>query len=612
MARSVGARPKAHQETEAGRNGRPAPRPRRDLWICAVLFLATFAVYFQVRHHEFILYDDPDYVSDNSHVRSGLTPEGVAWAFTTGHAGNWFPLTWISHMVDCQIFGVDSGAHHLVNVLFHVLAALLLFAVLRRMTGAVWRSAFVAFLFGLHPLHVESVAWIAERKDVLSASLWFLAIWVYLGYVQRPSRGRYLVVAVVFSLGLMAKSMVLTLPVVLLLLDLWPLRRIGFGRLAPAGPSRATTLRERLDLLFHDEPSRRILLEKVPLLALSLGVAVVTYVVQHRSQYVISLDTIPFSHRLGNALVSCVAYAADMAWPARLAVFYPFPLHVPLWQPVAAGLAVLAVSILVLRSIGRRPYLAVGWFWYLVTLTPVIGLVQVGSQARADRYTYIPTVGLSIALAWGAAEFVKNRPRLKTATMAAAVAVCLACAALTWRQLAFWHDTISLFRYSVSVTSGNYIGYDILGLALRQRGRLDEAIASYREAIRINPQSKYAQANLSRALLEQGRAEEALTHAAAAARIKPDDEEARYNLGTALAGQGRFEEAVEALQIAVRLKPDYAKAHANLGSALANLGRLDEAIAQFNEALRIDPGLADVRKNLDAARDLQRESAGKE
>jgi tetratricopeptide (TPR) repeat protein len=596
MARSVGARDKVRPKTEADRLVRPVPGPRRDLWICAILFLATFAVYFQVRHHEFILYDDPDYVTDNLHVRGGLTPEGVAWAFTTGHAGNWFPLTWMSHMVDCQIFGVDSGAHHLINVLFHALAALLLFAVLRRMTGAVWRSAFVAFLFSLHPLHVESVAWIAERKDVLSAFLWFLTIWAYLGYVKRPGRGRYLMVMVVFSLGLMAKSMVVTLPIVLLLLDLWPLQRIAFGG-QPLPNGRGSV--------------GRILLEKVPMLALSLGVAVVTYVVQRRGHAVMPLDLIPLSQRLANALVSYVAYVADMLWPARLAVFYPFPLHVPLWQPVAAGLAVLAVSILALRSIERRPYLAVGWFWYLVTLTPVIGLVQVGSQARADRYTYIPTVGLSIALAWGAAEFVRSRPRLRTAMAAAAVASCLACAALTWRQAGFWQDTISLFRHSLSVTSGNFLGYNILGVALRDRGRLEEAITSYREALKIHPQFEEALVNLSRALSEQGRADEALTHVAAAAQIKPDDVEAQYNLGTELADRGRFAEAVEALQIAVRLKPDYAKAHANLGSALANLGRLDEAIAQFNEALRIDPGLADVRKNLEAARDLQRESGGK-
>jgi Flp pilus assembly protein TadD len=567
---------------------KPARGLRREILLCAVLLLVTFAVYSQVRGHEFLLYDDPDYVTANAHVRAGLTWEGVAWSFSTGHGGNWFPLTWISLMADCEVFGVDSGALHLVNVFFHGLGAVLLFAVLRRMTGAVWRSAFVAFLFSLHPLHTESVAWIAERKDVLSGFLWFLAIWAYLGYVKRPGWGRYLMVMVAFSLGLMAKSMVVTLPIALLLLDYWPLRRIG-GR----------------------GSARRVLFEKVPLAALSLGVGAATYVVQQRSHYVMPLGLIPLSQRLGNALVSPVAYAADWLWPARLAVFYPFRFHVPWWQPVAAGVAILAVSTLAVGSSRRRPYLAVGWFWYLVTLTPVIGLVQVGSQARADRYTYIPMVGLSIALAWGAAEFAQSRPRLKTAMAAAAVGVCLACAALTWRQVEYWQDTVTLFRHSLAVTSGNYLGYNILGLALRERGRLDEAIASYREAIEIDPGFGDAHANLSQALLEEGRARESLTEAAAAARLKPDDEEAQYNLGTALAGQGRFEEAIEALRAAVRLKPDYAKAHANLGSALANLGRLDEAIAEFDLALRVDPGLAGVREELDGALDLRRQSGAK-
>jgi tetratricopeptide (TPR) repeat protein len=566
---------------------KPAPGLRREILLGAVLFLVTFAVYFQVRRHDFLLYDDPIYVTGNAHVRAGLTLHGVAWAFTTGYGGNWFPLTWLSLMADCSVFGVDSGALHLVNALFHGLGAVLLFAVLRRMTGAVWRSAFVAFLFSLHPLHTESVAWIAERKDVLSGFLWFIAIWAYLGYVKRPNWGRYLLVAAVFGLGLMAKSMLVTLPIVLLLLDFWPLRRIG-GRGA-----------------------RWVLREKIPLLALSLAVGAATFLVQQRSHYVMPLGLIPLSQRLGNALVSYAAYLGDWFWPASLAVFYPFRFHVPWWQPAAAGVAILAVSMLALRWSGRRPYLAVGWFWYLFTLTPVIGLVQVGSQARADRYTYIPMVGISIALAWGASELAQRRPRLKTAVAGMGVAVCLACAALTWRQVEYWQDTVTLFRHSLAVTSGNYLGYNILGLALRDRGRLDDAVASYRKAIEINPGFEDAHANLSQALLEDGRAAESLTEAATAVRLKPGDEEAQYNLGTALAGQGRFEEALDPLRAAVRLKPDYARAHANLGSALANLGRLNEAIEEFQEALRLDPGLEGVREELDGALELRRQSAVK-
>ena len=394
----------------------------------------------------------------------------------------------------------------------------------------------------------------------------------------------------------MAKSMVVTLPFALLLLDVWPLRRIDL---------------ERRPRFSHNPALGRVLLEKVPLVALAMGVGVATFLAQHRSHYVMPLSLIPVSLRLGNALVSYVAYIADMLWPARLAVFYPFITPMPLWKPVAAALTIAAVSALALRYLGRRPYLAVGWFWYLIALTPVIGLVQVGSQARADRYTYIPMVGLSIALAWGAADLVKGRPRLKTAVTAAAVAACLACVGLTWRQVGYWRDTISLFRHSLSVTRGNYLGYNILGLAYKDQGRLDDAIACYRASIAISPGFEDAHANLSEALLQQGRTEESLAQSAAAAAIKPDDEEAQYNLGTTLAGEGRFEEAIEAFRAAVRLRPGYAKAHANLGSALANLGRLSEAIAEYNEALRIDPGLEGVRENLNDAVDMLQQSGGK-
>lgn len=584
MTRPAAPRSKAKPESKEDVAAAPVRVRRLELWVCAALLFATLAVYAQVARHEFVLYDDPDYVTTNEHVRAGLTADGVAWAFTSSQAGNWFPLTWLSHMLDCQIFGVDSGMLHLMNVLYHALAALLVFAVFMRMTGAVWRSAFVAFLFALHPLHTESVAWIAERKDVLSALLWFLTVWAYLAYVKRPGWGRYFTVVAVFVLALMAKSMVVTLPLALLLLDYWPLRRMNVGW-------------------------RRVLLEKAPMLALALGVGAVTYIAQQRSQYVMPLALIPVSDRVSNALISVVAYIGDMLWPLRLAVLYPFRFHVPLWQPLAAGVAILGVSVLAVRAARRRPYLAVGWFWYLLTLVPVIGLVQVGSQARADRYTYIPMVGLTVALAWGAADFVKKRPGMRRAVASAAVAVCLACAALTWRQVGYWQDTITLFQRSLSVTSGNYLGYNVLGLAFRERGRLDEAIASYRNAIAIYPGFADAHVNLSQALLEKGRAEESLNETAIAANLAPNDSQAQYNLGTALAGAGRFEDAVLAFRAALRLKPDYAKAHANLGSALASLGRLDDAIAEFTEALRIDPGLEGLRDNLDAALDMREEQS---
>ena len=574
----------------------PEAGPRREFWLCVLLLAVTFAVFSQVRHHDYVAYDDMVSIVENTHVRSGLTPEGIAWAFTTGHTGNWHPLTWLSLMADFQLFGFNSGAQHLVNVLFHALAALFLFAVLRRMTGAVWRSALVAFLFSLHPLRVESVAWAAERKDVLSAALWFLTIWAYSAYVKRPGRGRYLAVAAAFSLGLMAKAMAVTLPIVLLLLDLWPLRRIG-----PGGGAPETAHGEAL-------PFRRAVLEKVPLLALSVAAALVTFFAQRASHAVVTLDLSPFSERLSNAFVTVLAYMADLAWPAQLAVFYRLPAHTPEWKALAAGLTVLGISILAIRAFPKRPYLATGWFWYLITLLPVIGLVQVGFQARADRYTYIPTAGLLIALVWAGGEFVRTKPKLKTAAAAAAVAACVAYAAATWRQVGHWQDTISLFQHSLSVTTGNFPGYNMLGDALRDKGRLEDAAASYREAIAISPLFGPAHDGLSRTLFKLGRNGESLEEAAIAAHLLPDDEEAQYNLGAALAEAGRFEAAVVALQAAVRLKPDHVKARANLGGALASLGRLDEAIEQFNEALRLDPNLPGLRENLETALELERQA----
>ncbi len=341
-------------------------------------------MYFQVGAFDFVNYDDPDYVTNNPHVRGGITPDGLAWALTSGDDANWFPLTRISHMLDCQLFGLDSGRHHLTSVLLHALAVLLLFAFLHRATGARWPSAFVAFLFALHPLHVESVAWVSERKDVLCALFWFLALWAWVRFTLKPSRSRYLLAVAAFCLGLMSKPMIVTLPFVLLLLDFWPLRR---------------GLRIR---------------EKLPFFALSAASAVVTVLVQKSSGAVETLSTVAPVLRLENAAVSYMVYLAKTFWPSALAVFYPYPANLPAWQPVLAALAILGISAAVWMSCRRHPYLAVGWLWYLGTLVPVIGLVQVGSQARADRYMYVPMVGLAIMLAWGAADVLRQRPAAKT------------------------------------------------------------------------------------------------------------------------------------------------------------------------------------------------------
>jgi tetratricopeptide (TPR) repeat protein len=539
-------------------------QPRHGAYFYLFLLLATLAAYAQVFQHDFVNYDDPDYVTENVHVRAGLTWEGLRWAFTSGDDANWLPLTRISHLLDAQFFGLHSGFHHLTNVLLHALGTLLLFAFLRRATGALWRSALVAFLFALHPLHVESVAWISERKDVLSAFFWFATLWLYVRYVEKATLGRYLLVLAAFALGAMSKPMIVTLPFVLLLLDVWPLRRTP--------------------------PTR--LLEKVPLFAISAASSLVTYFVQQRGGAVIPLDSLPFTTRVSNALVSYVAYLWQTLWPVGLAVFYPLA-DIPAWQVVAAAVALLGISFLVVRRLRTYPYLAVGWFWYLGTLVPVIGLVQVGTQSRADRYTYIPLVGIFIVIAWAAADLSR-----RSALISACALACAACFALTLVQIGHWKNSQALFEHAIRVTSNNYVAYNGLGLALRHQDRLDDAGANYEQAIRIKSQFPDAHTNLADVLLLQGHPEEAIPHLMMALRIKPDSAEAHVNLGAALNKLGRHAESIAQYREALRLQPGDAVAHSGLGGSLADAGQTSEALQEMFEAVRLKPDYADGHNRL--------------
>ena len=581
------------------------PWPRSYFLILGALFLATFAVYASVAHFDFVNFDDPDYVTNNPHVRNGITPDGLEWALTSGEVANWFPLTRISHILDCEIFGLRAGWHHLTNVLIHALAALLLFAFLHRATHALWRSAFVAFLFALHPLHVESVAWVAERKDVLSAFFWFLSLWAYVRYVENPAPRRYLLVLGAFCLGLMSKPMIVTLPFVLLLLDLWPLNR---------------GLRLR---------------EKTPFFALSAASAIVTFAVQRGSGAVQAVAALPIGLRVENAAISCIVYIAKMLWPSGLAVFYPYPPDWPVWQAALATVAVAAVSLLALRRLRTNPYLAAGWFWYLITLLPVIGLIQVGAQARADRYMYVPMVGLSIMLAWGAADLLRNRRFL----IALGAAACAASATVTWAQVQYWRNSETLFQHTLDVTSRNYLAEHNLGVALmdvpgrlpealthletavrlqpnsakaltdlgtalsKTPGRLAEAVAAYQAALRIDPDSPIPRANLAITLSKLGQLPEAANQLQAAVRAEPDSAEAHHALGVSVAAiPGREADAIAEYETALRLKPNYADAHSNLATVLAGMpNRLSEAIAHYETAARLDPDSAQVQYNLGVA-----------
>jgi tetratricopeptide (TPR) repeat protein len=609
----------------------PARQPARahDWPIYLALLIATLAVYAQTARFEFVNLDDPDYVTGNSHVRAAWTAAGVRWAFTSREAANWFPLTRLSHMLDAQVFGLRGGAHHLTNVGLHALAAMLLFAFLKRATGARWASAFAAGVFALHPLHVESVAWVAERKDVLCAVFWFLALWAYVKWAGGGARRWYGLALAAFSCGWMAKPMIVTLPAVLLLLDAWPL-----GRLRPLG-ARLT--------------------EKISFFAVSIAGAAITYAAQRGSGAVQPLAAFPLGLRVEDALVSCFLYIEKTVWPAELAAFYPYPRAVPIWQAAGVALVLAGVSIWTAREFGKRPYLAVGWCWYLVTLLPVIGLVQVGAQARADRYMYVPMVGLSVMAAWGARDVLRARPRLRVPAGILAGAALLACGAAAWAQTGYWENSGTLFRHALEVTEGNYLAEHNLGVYLLEQpdsladatahleqavrlnpnsvrahsdlgnalsrvpNRLDEAIGEYREALRIDPDSPIPHNNLGNTLAETGRLEEAIAEYRTALRLRPDYPEARanlaaalaaapdsaerhYNLGVTLSQEGRAAEAVAEFAAALRLKPNYADAENNLGVTLTQMPeRSGEAIAHFQAALRLRPDYADAHYNLGIA-----------
>ncbi len=518
--------------------------------LCGVLLAVTLGVFVQTSNHQFINLDDPLYVTNNPFVKAGITTRNVLWAFTTTAASNWHPFTWLSHMADVEIFGVNPRWHHLTNVFIHTAATLLLFLFLVRITGASWQSLFVAALFALHPLHVESVAWVAERKDVLSCFFWLLTLLFYARYVKQPGFRRYLLALLSFVVGLMTKPMLVTLPLVMLLLDYWPFNRFNREQ-APDG----TTPGSALFFLVR---------EKVPFLLLSVLSAVLTMYAQDKGGALKSLDTASFGLRIGNAVMAYVKYLGKTIWPQDLAILYPFPSSVPLWQALISCLALIFISVAVIRYRRRHPCLLVGWFWFLVTLVPVIGIVRVGGQSMADRYTYIPLIGLFILCSWLVPDLIRGWRHRQAIVAILSVMVTSALTITTWHQIGYWKDNISLYQHTLQVTAGNYLILNNYGIALADQGRFAEAILEYQKALRAWPKSATA----------------------------------HVNWGAALAHQGRFVEAIEHYNEALKLIPDYALAHANLGRALANLGRVDEAVAHYEEALRIDPSLADVHLNL--------------
>jgi len=591
---------------------------RVPVFIALLLIIITLAAFWRVFYCDFLNYDDNYYVTENTWIKDGITSSSIKWAFTTGYQSNWHPLTWISHMVDYQLFGLSPVGHHAMNLLLHILSVLLLFAILTKATRFPWRSAFVAALFAIHPLHVESVAWVAERKDVLSGLFWMLTMWAYLWYAEQPSTRRYLAVILFFALGLMSKPVLVTLPFALLLLDYWPLSRLF--------PSK-DGFRARC------VGWRKAIVEKTPLFILASVSSVVTYIVQQRGQAVSSLAMLPFATRIENAFVSYLSYAYKAIWPRSLAIFYPHPKSgLSTWLVVLSGFVLLALTVLAFRLSRRKPYVIVGWLWFMGTLVPMLGIVQVGAQAMADRYTYIPLIGLFIVVAWGIPDILVGAKRIRVPARIAQVALAvIACAIIvvlcwfTWIQVGYWKDNTTVFEHALKVTDDNYIAHNNLGLALLEKGRIREATEHFNLAIQAEPGFTGSYLNLGVLLAEQGLYHEAAAVLSQALTIEPENADILANLGAVLARQGKTDEARTVLTKALELAPDLAVARENLealstvsqsatsrknmdaaarvtaGMALDQQGDHEGAIQEYRKAISLDPRMPEAYSNMGIA-----------
>ncbi|MCP4345680.1 MAG: tetratricopeptide repeat protein [Desulfobacterales bacterium] len=591
---------------------------RRDILVCLFLVISLLAVYSQVRNFDFINYDDDDYVYNNPHVKAGLTLENIAWTFTATHAANWHPLTWLSHMSDVHLYGLDPGMHHLTNVFFHIANSLLLFTAFRKMTGDSWRSALASALFALHPLHVESVAWISERKDVLSTFFWMMTMLAYIRYAEQPGIRRYVPVLIFFAFGLMAKPMLVTLPFVLLLLDYWPLRRLTIDcrltiddcRLSiekissQSIDNRQSTIINRQSTIDNHQSSivnrqssiinrqSSVILEKIPLIILSAVSCIATLIAQQSGGAVRTLDSYPLTFRLANAVVSYTGYIEKMIWPHDLSIFYP-PRVVPWWHVTGACLVLVSISALVIRFAKKRPCLAVGWLWYIGTLIPVIGVIQVGSQAMADRYTYISLIGLFIIIAWGFKFQVSSFKFQILCTIFLSI-----LAVSSWIQLRYWANSIALFEHALDATSNNILAHTNLGLALAKEGRREESVNHYHMALQLSPDNAKVHNNMGVALFRLGKIRESVIHFQKALQKKPDFADAYNNLKKVLKIQKEKDEALAKIKDALKNNPDDAKLYNELGNLYKKYRNTDKATEQYKKALAIQPEFPESLKNL--------------
>lgn len=562
-------------------------------WLMGFLLIAgTLACYWPVQHYDYVSLDDPLYVSQTRMVQRGLTWEGVKWAFQSVKGGNWNPLVWLSQMADCQIYGRGAGGHHVTNVILHTANVVLLFVVLRAMTGTLWQSGLAAALFGWHPLHVESVAWISERKDVLSTLFWLLTMWGYGWYAREVRKTRvkcwiyYGLALLFFVLGLMSKAMLVTLPVVMLVLDFWPLRRIYHLRLTIDESSECEQPGQDAEPRPGTVSLARAVVEKLPFLVLSVAASVGAMWAQ-KNQGAMGEERLWL--RLENAAVSCVTYLGEFFWPVKLAVFYPYPERIALWRAMAAAGLLVLITLVVVWLAKARPYFAAGWLWFVVTLLPVIGLVQVGMQAQADRYTYVPYIGLGLMVSWGLAELSGFGPRWRMAAVLAAAAGLAGSAAATRAQLKYWQNSAALYERALAVTSGNYIAHDNLGNLLEDQGKLDQAAKEFKEVIRLTPKIGKPYNDLGKVYALQGKLEEATEMFSNAVRLNPGLAQARWNLGNAWLQKGRVAAGLAEMKAGVALSPEDVEAHRKMADTLIKLGKAAEAIPYCEMVVKAEP-----------------------
>jgi tetratricopeptide (TPR) repeat protein len=553
--------------------------------ICLFLILSTLIAYWQLQHHDFINFDDEVYVVKNYHVQDGISIKSIKWAFTAYSASNWHPLTWLSHMLDYQLYGLKPAGHHLTSRFLHIINVLLLFVVFIKATNNIWQSSLIAALFAIHPVHVESVAWVAERKDLLSTFFWLLTLWFYIKYVEHRSIYRYFPVLLFFAFGLMSKPMVVTLPCVLLLLDYWPLNRFRASDFIPY-----LTSRQHLSLF-------SLIIEKIPLFILSAISCVITFYAQKYGGAVASLDFIPYKIRISNAIISYINYLINMFWPFNLGVFYPYPEYFPFWKIMVSLLILISITFFSIK-LKQKPFFLVGWLWYLGTMVPVIGIIQVGSQSMADRYTYIPSIGISIIIAWGVPE-IFSKFRYKRPFLLALTSVFLfLLMILTWIQVSYWKNSISLFKHTIRVTEKNYTAYNSLGVALASQDKFDDAILNYKHALCIKPDYTSALNNLGNALENKGHYDEAIKHYLKVIEIDPNYVGAYLNIGNIMQKEDRFDEAISNYKKALSIEPEYIDAYHNLGVAFYRKGDFSEAINCLQEALRINPNNTNTKISL--------------